>query len=252
MHKNPVLILGGMGSVGFACAKQFAKLGHNLILICRGRRIKDAEYELKVKALREYGVTVDIVKGNICNEECLQKVLNLIKGRSLFAMVHASADGNVGSIFDGEKKLNENSFVYTLNTMCISFVTWTQALIDNANICEGSSIIGFSSEGFYRVLPQYAANGVAKAGLETLCLYMAEELKSKGISVFVFRTKMMDTNAIKIFDSYEMLKKAQISENANKSLTTPDEIASKVISFITRRNAVDMKYGVIDLCHNDY
>lgn len=247
-----VLILGGTGSLGFACAKNFAENGHDLILVCRGRRSKNDEYNFKLDTLRKYGVTADIVKGNIIDDGCRKKVLDLIGDRTVFAMVHAIADGNIGNMFGYDKVLNEDCFLYTLNTMCISFITWTQVLVNKNMLKSGSYVIGFSSVGFYRILPQYAANALAKASLETLSLYMNSELKERGISVFVFRTKMMDTNATRLFDSYEMLKAAQIKENTNKSLTVPEQIASKVISVITDSNANNMKYGIVDLCNDDY
>lgn len=247
---NAVLILGGTGGVGFACAKKFAEKGYDIILVCRGRRSKKEEYDFKIKTLQEYGVSVDVVKGNIVTEECMQKVLDLIGNRTIFAMVHAVADGNIGSLFGREKVLNEDSFLYTLNTMCISFITWTQVLVSRNILYHGSCVIGFSSEGFYHVVPQYAANALAKAALETLCMYMVDELNKNGISVFVFRTKMVDTNAIRHFDCYEELKATIIKQNLDKQ-TTPEEIANQVNYVIEEHIAGRVNCGVINLCHND-
>lgn len=244
--RSLALILGGTGGIGYACAEQFALNGYDIVVVYRGRRSKEADNKLKIENIESLGVNVTIVKGNICTQECLDKVVNLLKNRQLAVFVHAIADGNIGAIFDTERKLNQDSFIYTFNSMCVSFVTWTQVLIANGIIASGCKIIGFSSQGFFRYIPQYAAVALAKAGLETLCLYMSEELKKSNITVIVVRTSMIDTNAVRVFDNYEKLKMISETENINHRLMKPSEVAIYVMKLVSNEN--QSNGCIVDIC----
>lgn len=230
--KKKALILGGFGSVGFACADELARAGFDIVIVHRGRRSKAMDAESKIKHLENCGASVLAIKGNAASEECIDKVCELLQDQKINCFVHAIADGNIGTIF-GDRRLNAESFVYTFNSMCISFALWAQKLVSCNLMEKNSHLIGFSSNGSAKTYPQYAANGVAKAGLETLALYMAEELNRYNISVNIIRAGIMDTNAIRAFDCYDNLMEIAAMENRNHKPVEPDAVARKVVEVIS-------------------
>ena len=235
MMKKTALILGGFGGVGYACASILSENGYNLVVVHRGRRAKVDENKHKVQELEKNGINVVEIKGNATAPECMGKVCNELRDVRVNCFVHAIADGNIGSIFSGNRILNTDSFLYTFNSMCVSFASWTQVLLENSILEENSHIFGFSSEGANIVFPQYAANGVAKAGLETLCRYMADELACKKISVNIIRAGIMDTAAVRAFGD-----SSYIQELVTKGCRTssPNAVAEKMLSIISSEDFV--------------
>lgn len=229
MRKN-ALILGGFGSVGYACATILAKNGYDIIIVHRGRRAKAEENKLKMFSLETYDVNVTEIKGNATMKGDIAKVCDQLKGVRIKCLVHAIADGNVGYIFSGNRILNEDSFLHTFNSMCVSFATWSQELLANGILEQESYIFGFTSEGTNTIFPNYVANGVAKAGLETLCKYMASELAEQKISVNILRAGIMDTNAVRALGDYEDFFK--FAEDNNCKFEIIENVAEKMMSII--------------------
>lgn len=234
MNKT-ALILGGFGGVGYACASILAEKGYNLVIVHRGRRAKAEESMRKVHEFEKYGINVIDIKGNATTPECMIKVCNELRDVRVNCFVHAIADGNIGNIFSGDRILNVDSFQYTFNSMCVSFASWTQLLIENGILEENSHIFGFSSEGASFIFPQYAANGVAKAGLETLCRYMANELAGKKISVNIIRAGIMDTAAVRTFGDSSYIQ-GLVAKGCRTS--SPRAVAEKMMSIISTEDFV--------------
>lgn len=233
--KGTALILGGFGGVGYACASILAENGYDLIVVHRGRRAKADENKHKVQDLEKNGINVVEIKGNAATSECMEKVCSELRGVRVNCFVHAIADGNIGNIFSGDRILNADSFMYTFNSMCVSFASWTQLLLENGILKADSHIFGFSSEGASFVFPQYAANGVAKAGLETLCRYMADELASKKISVNIIRAGIMDTAAVRAFGESNYMQ-GLVQKGCRTS--SPRDVAEKMMSIISTEDFV--------------
>ena len=229
------LILGGYGSVGFACAKSLAINGYDIVIVTRGRKSKKEEYARKRNILEQCGISVLEIKGNATTPECMVKVCDELRDIRVNCFVHAIADGNIGNIFSGDRILNADSFMYTFNSMCVSFASWTQVLLENGILEENSHIFGFSSEGASTIFPNYAANGVAKAGLEVLCKYMADELSCKKISVNIIRAGIMDTAAVRAFGESNYMQ-----ELVQKGCRTsnPRAVAEKMMSIISDEDFV--------------
>ena len=108
-------------------------------------------------------------------------------------------------------------------------------MLDNGILEENSHIFGFSSEGASIVFPQYAANGVAKAGLETLCRYMANELACKKISVNIIRAGIMDTAAVRAFGDSSYIQEL-VAKGCRTS--SPNAVAEKMMSIINTEDFV--------------
>ncbi len=231
--RKKALILGGYGAVGFACAKALAINGYDIVIVCRGRRSKKEEYEQKKKVLEQYGSTVLEINGNAVAQECIDKVCNDLIGEKIHCFIHAIADGNIGNVFVGEKILKQDSYIHTFNSMCVSFACWTQNLFQKSLFANGAHVFGFSSEGLFKTFPLYVANGVAKAGLETLCLYMAKELECFNIYVNIIRAGIMDTNAVRFFGCHADIVRLAKKENPKGKLTEPDVVAEKMIHLLS-------------------
>jgi enoyl-[acyl-carrier protein] reductase III len=93
---------------------------------------------------------------------------------------------------------------------------------------QGGRIIGLSSLGSVRAIPQYAFIGASKAALEAVARSLAQELGPRGIRVNTVSAGVVDTDALKYFPNREQL----LSEFARRAPAgpslTPEDVANAV------------------------
>lgn len=229
------IILGGSSGIGFACAKSLAEKKFNLFLVHRDGRIGTKTLLEEIEKWKKNHIEIKTLNVNINSEEGklqLKNELLLLPKNSVKVFIHSLADGHIKPIFNNENSLTEEDFLYTINSMGISFATWTQWLFTNNLLMTGAHIFGFTSEGSRRVISHYGAVGAAKAVLETLCRYMAVELAPYNISVNLLCPGVVNTKAIRIFPDSNKFIEQITNKNPNHRLTTPDDIAQILVSLI--------------------
>ncbi len=238
-NKFWALILGGTGGFGMAAAKILATKGFNLILVYRERKHKIDFFE---KEFIELESQCKLIKFNLnAHEKENQKIIldalsanETVKGKVSF-LLHAIADGNLRSLFkeldENTPALNTEDFNFTIRSLGTSLLEWTNLLMKHQLFSSKSSVLGLTSEGSYRVLPDYAAVAAAKSVMESNVRYMAVELATKGIRVNLINAGITDTQALKAFPDYNTFIHKAIQRNPHGRLTQPADVA-KVIGFM--------------------
>lgn len=95
----------------------------------------------------------------------------------------------------------------------------------------GGRIVGISSLGSSRVLPEYSAVGISKAALEALSRYLAVELAPNGIAVNVVSGGLVETDALSHFPRRdEMIRDSRARTPAGR-MVEPLDIA-RVVRFL--------------------
>jgi enoyl-[acyl-carrier protein] reductase III len=97
----------------------------------------------------------------------------------------------------------------------------------------GGSIVSISSPGSSRVLPEYVVVGASKAALESLTRYLAVELAPKNIVVNAVSPGLVETDALKHFDTLSdkrVIERAIAATPAGR-LVTPEDVAN-VVAFL--------------------
>jgi enoyl-[acyl-carrier protein] reductase III len=93
---------------------------------------------------------------------------------------------------------------------------------------EGGRIIGISSLGATRAIPQYAFIGASKAALESLGRSLAQELGPRGILVNTVSAGVVDTDALKYFPNREQLLEEYARRSPAGPILTPEDVADAV------------------------
>ena len=93
---------------------------------------------------------------------------------------------------------------------------------------DGGRIIGISSLGASRAIPQYAFIGASKAALEALARSLAQELGPRGIRVNVVSAGVVDTDALKYFPNREQLLSEYARRTPAGPTLTPEHVADAV------------------------
>lgn len=232
-----VIVLGGSSGMGLASAKKLAQKGYNLYLIHRDGRIGTKSFLEDIEKWKTQEIEIKTLNANANTQEGKEQIkhdLEQLPKQSVKIFIHSIADGHIKPIFsDEEKSLSEEDLLYTVNSMGISFVTWSQWLFQHNLFAEKAKIFGFTSEGSRRVLPHYAAVGTAKAILETMCKYMAYELAPHHISVNLLCPGVVNTKAIRVFPNPTSFLEQITEKNPNKRLTTPEDVANLLAALST-------------------
>jgi enoyl-[acyl-carrier protein] reductase III len=93
---------------------------------------------------------------------------------------------------------------------------------------EGGRIIGISSLGATRAIPQYAFIGASKAALESLARGLAQELGPLGIRVNTVSAGVVDTDALKYFPNRQQLLDEYARRAPAGPTLTPEDVADAV------------------------
>ncbi len=235
MNSNSwAFILGGSSGMGLSCAKALASKGYHLFIVHRDGRIGTKSFLEEMKIWQPKEITVKTLNVNTNTDEGKEQIkqeLKKLPQQAIKIFIHSVADGHIKPIFgEAEKSFTEEDWLYTVQSMGLSFVTWSQWLFQNKMFAEKAKIFGFTSEGSRRVLPHYAAVGASKAILETLCKYMAYELAPYHISVNLLCPGVVNTKAIRVFPNPAALIEQVTEKNPNKRLTTPDDVAKLLMA----------------------
>ena len=136
-----------------------------------------------------------LVRGNITSSRVLDEVTAL---GPLDVLVHNAASGVVREALDSTE---EKHWDWTLGANARALLALAKAAAPQ--MPAGSSIVGISSLGSQRVLPNYSLIGVSKAALEALVRYLAVELAPRGIRVNAVSAGVVETGALEHFPNKE-------------------------------------------------
>jgi enoyl-[acyl-carrier protein] reductase III len=211
-----VFVTGGSRGIGRAIALRFARDGAGRVAIGYLRNDKAAE-ETALE-LRAAGAEPVLVRGNVTSARVLEEVAAL---GPLDVLVHNAATGVVRSALDTEEK----HWDWTLGANARAFLALAQAAAPQ--MPSGASLVGISSLGAQRVLPNYALIGTSKAALESLVRYLAVELAPAGIRVNAVSGGVVETGALDYFPNKDDMIAAGTTCPAGR-LVEPDDIAAAV------------------------
>ena len=93
---------------------------------------------------------------------------------------------------------------------------------------DGGRIIGLSSLGASRAMPDYGFIGASKAALEALARALAQELGPQGIRVNIVSAGVVDTDALAYFPNRDQLLAGYAARAPAGPVLTPDDVAGAV------------------------
>jgi enoyl-[acyl-carrier protein] reductase III len=211
-----VFVTGGSRGIGRAIALRFAREGADRVAI--GYLRNDRAAEETAEELRAAGAEPLLVRGNVISSRVLEEVAAL---GPLDALIHNAATGVVRPALETEEK----HWDWTLGANARALLALTKAAAPQ--MPEGASIVGISSLGSHRVLPNYALIGTSKAALESLVRYLAVELAPQGIRVNAVSAGVVETGALDHFPNKEEMLRAGRSNPAGR-IVTPEDVAGAV------------------------
>jgi enoyl-[acyl-carrier protein] reductase III len=125
---------------------------------------------------------------------------------------------------------------WTLNINARSILFGAQAAVPTMRERGWGRIIGITSFGARRVLPEYSVVGVSKAAIESLIRYLAVELIPYGIVCNAVSPGVVETEALDFFPSKDRMLVEGLKRTPAGRFVTPEEVA-KVVAWLCTDDA---------------
>jgi enoyl-[acyl-carrier protein] reductase III len=222
------LVTGSGRGIGRAIALHLARNGADVVVNFFRNRAPAEETAARIERM---GRRALLVKADVGDLDDLRRLFDetaqAFGGLDMY--VHNAASGYNRPALEQKPK----GWEWTMNINARSLLFAAQLAVPLMEKRSGGSIVSLSSPGSGRVLPDYVVVGASKAALESLTRYLAVELSSKNIIVNAVAPGIVETDALKHFDSLRetgLIQKAIAATPAGR-LVTPEEVA-QVVGFL--------------------
>ncbi len=240
-HGRVALITGSGRGIGRAIALHFARLGADVVVNFFRNR---APAEETAQQIRQMGRQALVVKANVGHLEDLADLFAAVEEAfgGLDFLIHNAASGYNRPVLEQKPK----GWDWTMNINARALLFAAQKAVPLMRRRGGGAIVGISSPGATRVLPEYAVVGASKAALEALIRYLAVELAPEHIVVNAVSPGVVLTDALKHFAALRdegLLEQVRAATPAGR-LVTPQEVA-QVVAFLCTPAAAMIRGQVI-------
>jgi len=219
------LVTGSGRGIGRAIALKLAEEGADLVInFFRNREPAEAT----AQEIRQLGRRAEVVRANVGELDELEGLFNRIEGEfgGLDLFVSNAASGYNRPVLEQRPKGWE--WTLNINARALLFGAQHAARLMRGR---GGAIVAISSPGSFRVLPDYVVVGASKAALESIIRYLAVELAPFGIRVNAVSPGLVETEALKHFESLrgdvQAIERTRRTTPAGR-LVTPEDVANLV------------------------
>lgn len=220
--KSAVITGSGRG-IGRAIALGLAQHGVNVAVNYFRHR---AQAEETAAAVEAAGARAVVVKAHVGEVEGVQRLVETA------AQAFGGVDIFVGNAASGVLKpvveQQPKGWEWTININARSILFGAQAAAPYMTARGWGRIIGITSFGSRRVLPEYSVVGVSKAAIEALIRYLAVELAPHGIVCNTVSPGVVETEALNFFPSKDAILAEGVRRTPAGRFVTPEEIARLV------------------------
>lgn len=166
-------------SIAWAIAKAWHDAGATLIFNYQGERLKDNVEEL----VGTFGDDVAIAPCDVSSDEEVKSFFDWVKTRTdkVDLVLHSVAFAPKETLSEPFSQTQRDHFRIALDVSTYSLLVLAREAMPL--MTDGGSIVAMTYLGSEKVLPNYNVMGVAKAGLEASCRYLAYELGPRRIRV---------------------------------------------------------------------
>lgn len=215
------LVTGGTRGIGRAIALRLARQGKRVAaLYARNREAAESlEAAAKSEGLSLKSHRVDLTSAEAV-ESCVKEIND--SGTAVGAIIHSAASGVHRPVSD----LTARHLEWTFAVNVVGAHRLIQGL--NSRLGAGSRIIGITSSGGTRALPQYGAIGASKGALESLFRHYAREMAPRGIAVNLVCPGLVATEALDAFPERERMVREATDRTPSGRVTSAEDVAALV------------------------
>jgi enoyl-[acyl-carrier protein] reductase III len=223
LHGKTAVITGSGRGIGRAITLELARHGANVAVNYFRHKEQAEQTAAEVEALGAKAVVVKAHVGEIKGvQRLVQTAAEAFGGVDIF--VGNAASGVLKPVLKQELK----GWDWTINVNTRSILFGAQAAAPYMIERGWGRIIGITSIGSVRVLPEYSMVGISKAGIEALIRYLAVELAPHGIICNAVSPGVVETEALNFFPSKDAILAEGLRRTPAGRFVTPEEVARLV------------------------
>ena len=222
------LITGSGRGIGREIALHFGSLGANIVVNYFRNREPAEE---TANEINQMGVKAEIIKANVGDMDDLEHLVSetdrLFGG--LDYLISNAGSGYNRPIMEQRPK----GWDWTMDINAKAYLFLAQKAVPLMEKKGGGWIVGISSPGSIRVLPEYAVVGASKAAIESLTRYLAVELAPRNIVVNAVSPGIVATDALQHFNTMqdEDLLEEIAEQTPAGRIVTPEDVA-QIVAFL--------------------
>jgi len=215
------LVTGGGRGIGRATALKLAKAGCDVVVVYHTSQDEADAVCSEIGALGRRAVAV---QADVGNPESVAEAFTAIRERfdQLDIVVSNAATG----VLRPALQLTLKHWRRCMETNALALNLLAQEAVPLMSM--GGRIIGLSSLGASRAIPNYAFIGASKAALESVVRSLAQELGPLRIAVNTVSAGVVDTDALKYFPNREQLLAEYARRTPVGPTLTTEDVANAV------------------------
>lgn len=231
LRGKTAVITGSGRGIGRAIALELAGHGANIAVNYFRHKFRAEETARDLEAL---GARVMVVKANVGEVEGVERLVATAAEQfgSVDIFIGNAASGVLKPVAEQELK----GWEWTVNINARSILFGAKAAAPYMKARGWGRVIGISSFGSRRVLPEYSVVGVSKAAIEALIRYLAVELAPHGIVCNTVSPGVVETEALDFFPSKDLILAEGLRRTPAGRFVTPEEVA-KLVAWLCTEEA---------------
>jgi len=214
-------VTGGSRGIGRASALKLASAGCDVAIVYYNSH---DEAEAVCTSVRALGRRAKAIQADVSDPESVAEAFDAF--RQEFDRVDIVVSNAATGVLKPAMELSLKHWRRCMetNALALNFLAQRAAPL----MTQGGRIIGISSLGASRAIPQYAFIGASKAALEGLARSLAQELGPRGIRVNIVSAGVVDTDALKHFPNREQLLAEYARRAPAGPILTTEDVAGAV------------------------
>lgn len=214
-------ISGGSRGIGRATALKLASAGADAAILYYNSH---EEAEVVCDLIRGMGRKALAVQADVGNPDSVGEAF--AEFRQHFGRVDFVISNAALGVLKPALEMTLKHFRRCMETNALALNTLAQNAVPMMGA--GGAIIGLTSLGSERAIPNYAFIGASKAALEALARGLAQELGPRGIRVNCVSAGVVDTDALKHFPNREHLLDESKARTPLGPTLSPEQVADAV------------------------
>lgn len=223
LRGKTAVITGSGRGIGRAIALELAGHGANVAVNYFRHKVQAEQTAAGVEAAGGRAIVVKAHVGEIEGvQRLVQAAADAFGGVDIF--VGNAASGVLRPVIEQEPK----GWEWTINVNARSLLFGAQAAAEHMIRQRWGRIIGITSFGSRRVLPEYSVVGISKAAIEAIIRYLGAELAPHGIACNAVSPGVVETEALNFFPSKDAILAEGLRRTPAGRFVTPEEVAKLV------------------------